>query len=78
MKGTLAATLLAGAGSPSPAAENKGSMPYRVLGRTEEKVSAIGLGGFHIGMQNDEEESIALIPQCNRRRHYLHGQLLGL
>jgi len=61
MKGTLAATLLAGAGSPSPAAENKSSMPYRVLGRTEEKVSAIGLGGFHIGMQNDEEESIALI-----------------
>ena len=61
MKGTLAATLLAGAGIPSPTAENKGSMPYRVLGRTEEKVSAIGLGGFHIGMQNDEEESIALI-----------------
>jgi predicted aldo/keto reductase-like oxidoreductase len=36
-------------------------MIYRPLGRTGEKVSAIGLGGFHIGGQKDELESIRII-----------------
>lgn len=36
-------------------------MLYRSLGRTGEQVSLIGLGGFHIGMQRDEQESIRLI-----------------
>jgi aryl-alcohol dehydrogenase-like predicted oxidoreductase len=36
-------------------------MIYRPLGRTGEKVSAIGLGGFHIGSQKDEQESIRII-----------------
>ena len=36
-------------------------MPYRTLGRTGEKVSLVGLGGYHIGMQRDEQESIRLI-----------------
>jgi predicted aldo/keto reductase-like oxidoreductase len=36
-------------------------MIYRPLGRTGEKVSAIGLGGFHIGGQKDEQESIRII-----------------
>ena len=38
-----------------------GSMIYRTLGRTGEKVSAIGLGGFHIGKPKDPEESIRII-----------------
>jgi aryl-alcohol dehydrogenase-like predicted oxidoreductase len=36
-------------------------MQYRELGRTGEKVSAIGLGGYHIGKQADPNESIHLI-----------------
>jgi len=36
-------------------------MIFRKLGRTGEDVSAIGLGGFHIGVQRDEAESIRLI-----------------
>jgi aryl-alcohol dehydrogenase-like predicted oxidoreductase len=36
-------------------------MIYRTLGSTGEKVSAIGLGGFHLGMQADEKESISII-----------------
>jgi len=36
-------------------------MIYRTLGSTGEKVSAIGLGGFHIGSQADEKESIQII-----------------
>ena len=41
--------------------EKKGEMIYRQLGRTGEKVSAIGLGGFHIGKQKEEETSIHII-----------------
>jgi predicted aldo/keto reductase-like oxidoreductase len=36
-------------------------MPYRILGRTGERVSVLGLGGFHLGMQNDENDSIRII-----------------
>ncbi len=36
-------------------------MQYRELGRTGEKVSAIGLGGYHIGKQQDPGESVRLI-----------------
>lgn len=38
----------------------KGDMLYRTLGRTGEQISAIGLGGYHIGVQ-DEAEGIRLI-----------------
>jgi predicted aldo/keto reductase-like oxidoreductase len=37
------------------------SVPTRTLGRTGEKVSIVGLGGYHIGMQSDEQESIRII-----------------
>ncbi|MBV9385379.1 MAG: aldo/keto reductase [Chroococcidiopsidaceae cyanobacterium CP_BM_ER_R8_30] len=38
-----------------------GEMLYKTLGRTGEKVSVLGLGGFHIGTQKDEQESIRII-----------------
>ncbi|WP_243372107.1 aldo/keto reductase [Geotalea sp. SG265] len=38
-----------------------GEMPYRTLGRTGEIVSLVGLGGFHIGKQPSEAESIRII-----------------
>src|SRR5688572_21950111 len=51
-----------GIGAESWAAETKsGEMIYRTLGRTGEKVSAIGLGGFHIGIPENQQESIRLI-----------------
>ncbi len=37
------------------------AVPTRPLGRSGEKVSIIGLGGYHIGMQKDEAESIRII-----------------
>jgi uncharacterized protein len=39
----------------------RNGVPYRTLGNTGEKVSCIGLGGYHIGMQSDEQESIRII-----------------
>src|SRR5215831_11718725 len=37
------------------------TFPYRVLGHTGEKVSLIGLGGYHLGGQADEQESIRIV-----------------
>src|SRR5713226_5145877 len=53
------AGLAAGAGVLRAA--DSGGMIYRKLGSTGEKVSAIGLGGHHIGRPNDENEGIKII-----------------
>jgi predicted aldo/keto reductase-like oxidoreductase len=39
----------------------RGPIPRRKLGRTGEQVSIVGLGGYHIGIQDDPKESIAII-----------------
>lgn len=50
------------AGFPTPhAVESRNGVPYRPLGRTGEGVSMVGLGGYHIGMQHDERESIRIV-----------------
>ena len=43
------------------ATQRQGDMLYRTLGRTGEKVSVIGLGGFHIGNPKSEDYSLKLI-----------------
>ncbi len=40
---------------------NSDGMIYRELGTTGEKVSAIGLGGYHVGVPADENEGIRII-----------------
>jgi predicted aldo/keto reductase-like oxidoreductase len=57
----VAATLAAGAGEVAWAADTKSEVPRRTLGRTGEKVSMVGLGGYHIGSQSDEQESIRIV-----------------
>jgi len=57
----VAATLGAGAEKIAWAADTKSEVPRRMLGRTGEKVSMVGLGGYHIGSQKDEQESIRII-----------------
>jgi predicted aldo/keto reductase-like oxidoreductase len=37
------------------------NMIYRELGRTAERVSAIGIGGYHLGKQQDPDDSIRLL-----------------
>src|SRR5450759_5232195 len=61
LRSATAATVLASATPQVLLAETKEGIPQRLLGRTGEKVSAIGLGGFHIGKQADEVESITII-----------------
>ena len=56
-----ATALLADFATHAHAAEGASEIPRRTLGRTGEKVSCIGLGGYHIGMQSTEEESIRII-----------------
>ena len=41
--------------------EVKNGIPYRELGRTGEKVSLVGIGGYHLGKQSDPTESVAII-----------------
>lgn len=47
---------------PTPATEGKaGEMKYRTLGKTGERVSLLGLGGYHIGVPQDEAEAIKIM-----------------
>ena len=55
----------AGAQNTQPSLANQRpespNMIYRELGRTGERVSAIGIGGYHLGKQQDPDESIRLL-----------------
>ncbi|MEK7686684.1 MAG: aldo/keto reductase [Verrucomicrobiota bacterium] len=58
---TLVPTLVRSAEAPSSA----GTMPMRALGKTGEKVSVLGLGGFHIGVGSlSDNESVRLIQEA--------------
>jgi len=57
----LAGTVALDGFSPRAASGSVGQVPYRTLGRSGERVSLVGLGGFHIGLQREEQESIRII-----------------
>jgi predicted aldo/keto reductase-like oxidoreductase len=60
--GMAAASLLMAGGLSGPAeSDSKNGIPYRPLGRTAEKVSLIGLGGYHLARQSTTEESVRII-----------------
>jgi predicted aldo/keto reductase-like oxidoreductase len=58
---TAAATTFVASMQGREAHAQAGAIPTRKLGRTGEKVSIVGLGGYHIGKQRDEQESIRII-----------------
>ena len=47
--------------SAQPEEQRRGDMVFRRLGRTGVWVSLVGLGGYHIGKQANENDSIDLI-----------------
>jgi aryl-alcohol dehydrogenase-like predicted oxidoreductase len=61
--GVAAATTsnMLGQTAGTAAQASSGEMQYRQLGRTGERVSAIGLGGYHIGVQPNPADSVRLI-----------------
>ena len=61
IKWTAVTGMAAGAGPTAWAAGASGDLPHRTLGRTGEKISAIGLGGYHIGIPKEEQEGIRII-----------------
>jgi predicted aldo/keto reductase-like oxidoreductase len=58
---TAASLLVAGRINAAAKPDSKNGIPYRTLGRTGERVSLIGLGGYHLGNQSDPDESIRII-----------------
>lgn len=59
--GAVAATATSLLPPVAGAAETSGDMPMRVFGKTGVKVSQLGLGGWHIGVQKERSESLRLI-----------------
>lgn len=59
---SAATVVAAGLGQPTVGAETKAGVPYRTLGRTGEKVSMVGIGGYHLGKPEvDAQESIRIV-----------------
>ncbi|MEK7831785.1 MAG: aldo/keto reductase, partial [Acidobacteriota bacterium] len=44
--------------------QNSAGIPLRALGRTGVEVTAIGLGGYHIGAMKDDDEAIRLMHEA--------------
>jgi predicted aldo/keto reductase-like oxidoreductase len=62
LKGVAVLGIASSLQESSMAQTSRQDMPYRELGRTGERVSVLGMGGFHIGQPNlSEPDSIRLI-----------------
>jgi uncharacterized protein len=61
LKTAAATTIMTSLSKKLADAADSAIVPTRVLGHTGEKISMVGLGGYHLGMQSDEQESIRII-----------------
>ncbi|HEX9485543.1 MAG TPA: aldo/keto reductase [Gemmatimonadales bacterium] len=46
---------------PPDTSDVRNGIPYRRLGRTGEMVSLVGVGGYHLGRQADEQETVRIV-----------------
>ena len=61
LKTAAATTIMTSLSKKLAHAADSATVPTRVLGHTGEKISMVGLGGYHLGMQSDEQESIRIM-----------------
>jgi uncharacterized protein len=62
LKSAAATVMSAGIGRRAWAAGTKNGVPLRILGHTSEKVSIVGIGGYHLARPGvDAEESIRIV-----------------
>jgi uncharacterized protein len=61
LKTAAATTIMTSLSKKLAHATDRATVPTRILGHTGEKISMVGLGGYHLGMQSDEQESIRII-----------------
>src|SRR3954467_7083402 len=61
LKTAAATTIMTSLSKKLAHATDSVTVPTRVLGHTGEKISMVGLGGYHLGMQSDEQESIRIM-----------------
>jgi uncharacterized protein len=62
LKSAAATVMSAGIGQRAWAAGTKNGVPLRILGHTSEKVSIVGIGGYHLARPGvDAEESIRIV-----------------
>ena len=61
LKSTVGASLAGSSAWQLLAAEPRNGFPYRKLGSTGEEVSALGIGGSHLGGKPTETESIQIV-----------------
>ncbi len=61
IKATASSSIALTVGLRALAAEPRNGIPYRKLGQTGVEISAIGIGGSHMGKPKDEAESIRIV-----------------
>ena len=64
---SIGAAMLLGINGYPGLAQEKGGVQYRTLGHTGERISCVGIGGYHMGVQGSEDESIRIV------RHAIDG-----
>jgi len=69
----------AGIGRQGWAADTKNGVPFRTLGHTGERVSIVGIGGYHLATPGvNAEEGIRIVRVGTRAGHQLPRQTAGI
>src|ERR1700734_933390 len=61
---TFAETFLLGSAALAAQGQSRGEIPKRALGRTGLQVSALGIGGYHLGSANSDAEATQIVNEA--------------